>query len=216
MILLFVFSLIWIAIGCIAGRMDGGGIIKTPELIERLLVMCGFVIALAPSCGIYSLLALLGTFGIATGHGQYFPSLKVKALKPEYFDFIVKPLFGQDPRSHRDYKPIRGMSLKEGSEQYEELHTRMKSYGINKLYWRNVFGMFITGALVGLPAAALGFIFAQPLTYLFLLTGLVKSVAYIVGEKFFNGTEAAEYINGGLRYLLCLLVLLGGLDGWGV
>lgn len=197
--------------GCITGRMDGGGVIKTPELIERLLVMCGFVLALAPSSGIYSLGALLGIAGIATGHGQYFLSRAIKAIKPEFFDILIQTLFGPDPRCDTSFKPIRGIELDPQGLAYSAVACAMRRYGIKRLYWRNVFGMFITGLIVGFPAFIIGMVFSSPYSCLFLFTSVAKALAYMISYKLNGRTELAEYINGGLRNLICLLVILGEL-----
>jgi hypothetical protein len=42
---------------------------------------------------------------------------------------------------------------------------------------------------------------------IFLLTGVVKTAAYLIGWKLFKSTEPAEYINGGGRNVLCLAVI---------
>lgn len=208
-------SLYWVFTGAVWGRADGGGFGKIQEWLERLLVMSAFVISTATFAGAYSLAALLGTFGIATGHGQYFLNRIVKAVEPEFFDFIVKLVFGQDPRTKKEYKQYRGDNWVNVPQVIKDkIYLEMQDYGLNKLYWRNVFGMFTTGAFVGLPAFILAMAFGKSIGVLYLLTGFVKAGAYMIGYKFWKSTEPAEYINGGGRHFLCLLVIIMEMLAW--
>lgn len=195
---LTIIAIYWIGAGAVFGRVDGGGITRINEWVERALIMFGFVLACAPVAGVWSFAALLGTFGIATGHGQYFLNRMAKYVEPEFFDFVVRPLFGEDPRTwyHNTAEPPGVIQI------------QMDDYGMTKLYWRNVFGMFVTGTLVGLPSFVVCMAFGASIGWLFLLTGFAKSVAYVVGYEVFYNTETAEYINGGLRNAICLLVIL--------
>ena len=196
-------------LGAVYGRLDGGGIAKTSEWIERTLIMFFFVLACAPFAEYWALLAYAGVLGIATGHGQYFLDRAIKAMAPESFDFIVRLFFGEDPRTDNSYKNVRDDNLSIISPAYKSIKQYMEVYGMKKLYWRNVFGMGCTGFLVGLPAAILAIVFGAYLpATLFLLTGPIKSIAYMVGYKFWKATEPAEYINGGLRNVICMAVML--------
>lgn len=177
-------------LGGIAARLDGGGITKMNEWLERAFCMFYFVLACIPTAGIYSVLSLLGTFGIATGHGQYFPDMNPQKCKPEYFDFIVKRFFGEDKRTTALYVPGDELNLKQ-------------------LYKRNAFGMFVTGSLVGLPAAILSISFGNLYGVALLFTGVAKAVSYIVSDKLYGATEPAEFMNGFLRTLLCMITLFG-------
>jgi len=180
-----------ILLGAVYGRLDGGGIAKCKEWIERSLIMFFFVLACAPFAGYYALFAYLGVAGIATGHGQYFLDRTAKFIKPQGVDPFVVLFFGSDPRT----------------ERLKNYHHGIKQYGEIKLYWRNVFGMFVTGSLVGVPAFLVAMVFGQYAGALFLLTGVVKALAYMVGYKFWKKTEPAEYINGGGRNVICLLII---------
>ncbi len=191
-ILVVTFTLQAVLLGAIFGRVDGGGLFKWNELVERLAVMSYFVIACIPSSSLYSVLALLGMFGIATGHGQYFLSMMLKKCKPEFFDFIVKLVYGEDPRTKANY--IDGTLV----------DTKV-------LYKRNVFGMCVTGSLVGLPAAVLCLATGNIYGLVLLLTGPVKGFSYLVCDKLGFGTEGAEYLNGALRTLLACIALIVGL-----
>ena len=178
------------AFGALFARMDGGGEPKTPEWVERTLCMLVFMIACAPFAGMWALAAYLGVVGIATGHGQYFLARALKRIKPERVDFIVRLFFGRDPR------------------ETSALASDLDAYGSTKLYCRCVFGMFVTGTLVGLPAAILALCYGQyAAALLFSLTGVAKALAYIAGYELFKATEPAEWINGFLRTGLALLTL---------
>lgn len=177
-------------IGAITGRMDGGGIVKTPEIVERLLCIALFPIACLFIAPVWWIVAFAGIFGLATGHGQYFLARVNKQIEPEKVDFIVKLFFGDDPRT-------------EFETSAAARSTYMEIYGMTKLYWRCVFGMFVTGSLVGLPAAILAFSFGHIIPgILFASTGLAKALAYIIGYELWEETEKAEYINGAFRNLL--------------
>lgn len=197
-----------ILLGAVYGRLDGGGLAKVSEWVERSLIMFFFVLTCAPFAGYWAFLSYTGVVGIATGHGQYFLDLPIKALSGERFDFIVRLLFGDDPRTNKKYIKYRDDEwVNAPRASKDQLHLRMKDYGLNKLYWRNVFGMFVTGSLVGLPAFILSMYFGEFAGALFLLTGVVKALAYMIGQKFWGSTEPAEYINGGLRNVICLLIV---------
>lgn len=214
LLILVIFILENALIGAWLGRVDGGGGgIKMSEWVERTFIMLFFIIACIPFASDWAVLAYIGVAGIATGHGSYFPSRAVKAVAPEFFDFIVRPLFGSDPRAvaiffeYRDDNWRSDLAMIPG-----EVKAAMNKYGMKKLYWRNAFGMLVTGTLVGLPAAILAAYFGEYLfMVLFLLTGASKSVAYLTGDFLFKNTESAEWINGGLRTALCMTVLITGL-----
>lgn len=200
----FLISIKFILLGAVYGRLDGGGIAKVSEWVERSLVMFSFVLACASFSGLWSLLAYLGVVGIATGHGQYFLARTVKYVKPEKFDFIVRMAFGPDPRSNTAFSGFPPM--------YAPIEDAMKAYGLKKLYWRCVFGMFVTGTLVGIPAFVIAAAFGKLYGVLFLLTGVVKAISYMIGWQFFKSTEPAEYINGGARNAVCLAVIFYALS----
>lgn len=199
-----------IFLGAVYGRMDGGGIANTKEWTERSLIMFFFVLACAPFSGLWALLAYAGVIGIATGHGQYFLNRAVKYIgdRPgekgtyERIDPFVALFFGKDPRTDNKFMNLSGAA------QTSALQAAMNDYGMNRLYWRCVFGMFCTGFLVGLPAAIIAFCFGAYLpAFFFILTGLVKALAYIIGYALFKNTESAEYINGAGRNVLCLAAI---------
>lgn len=187
----FLASIKVIFLGAVYGRLDGGGIAKVSEWVERSLIMFFFVLACTPFAGLWSLLAYAGVIGIATGHGQYFLARTVKHISPERLDFIVRLFFGQDPRTKYTQK--------------DNIEAAIAAYGNNRLYWRCVFGMFVTGSFVGLPAVIISLCFGAFTPALWLsLTGVVKALAYMTGYALFKNTESAEYINGAGRNVLCL------------
>jgi hypothetical protein len=176
----------FIFLGAIYGRLDGGGIAKTREIVERTLVMFFFVLACAPFAGHWALVAYLGVIGIAVGHGQYFLHRQLVGHKndTEGVDFIVKWAFGKDWRTNMDVG--HKFTAEEEKYYYENKY--------KKLYWRNVFGMFVTGSLVGLPALALAAYFGEYATAaIFSLTGFAKAFAYIVGFEIKRSLEISTY-----------------------
>lgn len=225
--LLIIFFIQNTALGAIYGRMDGGGILKTHEQVERALIMFYFVAACIPFAGWWSILAYAGMVGIATGHGQWFLNLAVQAIEPEKTDYVVRLVYGPDPRTAEKYVEYRDYvdwynkdpeKLKRFNEVIApQIEQDMAAYGLEKLYRRNVFGFFVGGSLLGVPAALLALCFGAWLPALVLsLTGVVKATAYVIAYKFYQSTVPAEYINGGARTALALIALILGLFGYGV
>lgn len=211
MTLFYIISFLYaIGINAVLGRIDGGGIIKMKEWLERLLIMGFFVMAASTFAGWFGLLAAIGVFGIATGHGQYFLNRAIKPIEPEKLDAIVRLFFGDDPRTNEKYNYIRGKIFSEND--IPKLREEIAAYGLHKLYWRNVFGMVVTGSVVGLPAALLAILYGQwYAAALFSMTGVLKAIAYMLGWHLRHSTVVAEYINGGLRGLICTLVIFSSL-----
>lgn len=198
-----------IFLGAVYGRLDGGGIAKVSEWVERSLIMFFFVLACAPFAELWALLAYAGVVGIATGHGQYFLSLGIKFLgdTKERVDPFVSLFFGKDPRTDERFRSLSGAA------QTNAIRSAMNDYGMKKLYWRCVFGMFTTGTLVGVPALVICLSFGAIIPAIcFALTGVVKALAYMAGYKFFKNTESAEYMNGAGRNVLCLLAITWSLS----
>lgn len=154
-----------------------------------------FILACIPYAGWWSVLGGLSILGIVTGHGQYFLQRQWKRINPERLDFIVQWFFGKDPRT-LEFVPL-------DPETGE----------IEALYWRNVFGMFVTGLAVGLPAVVvLLFSGAYFPAILLSLTGVAKAGAYMIAHKIGGAHEnpIAEALNGGFRSWLCALAFLVG------
>ena len=165
----------------ILARMFGYGIGSRP--IALIANMLPIVLVCAYVAGWWGALGSLGALGIATGHGQYL-SVQQKTLSPEKVDPIVSLFFDHDPRASG----------------------RLISwYGYSRLRWRNAFGMFITGALAGFPPFLVCASQYAPSSLLFLLFGPAKALAYSVTHN----TEISEWLNGGIRGLICGGVLYG-------
>lgn len=178
--------------GAWLGRMWGGGKPSLPRWLKGSLIMSYFVLGCYPFAHYYAIIAALGIFGVSTGHGQYFLARIIKHIEAEKVDPIVKLFFNKDPRVEQ---PI--------------LQPMVENYGMTKLYWRCVFGMFVTGQLVGLPAMILAISFhAYIPAILFSLTGVAKAFSYIISYKLWKNTECAEWINGGLRTALALAIII--------
>ena len=185
-------------LGGLFARVDGGGYVSINEQIERALCMSFFIIACVPFAGWWAALAALGVVGLMTGHGQYFVSALLVPQKPEFVDPVVRLFFGEDFRA----KFPATYQFHVGDYADYEKHYRRQTQR------RCVFGMFVTGTLVGLPAAILALAFGQWVAAaLFSLTGLCKAVAYVIGFKFFDNNEVSEWINGGLRTAAALAAL---------
>lgn len=194
-------------LGALAGRMDGGGKPRTPEWVERALVIFPFVICTWPYAGYYCAIGGLGIVGPVMGHGQYFLARLVKYVSPERIDFIVAWFYGPDPRCNIKYYDSNhiptAMAL---------LKQDMEAYGMDRLYRRCVFGMFVGGCVIGLPAACVALWFGAWVPALYLsLTGFVKAGAYHFSYKFFKATEQAEWANGGGRSALAAAAYLHGI-----
>lgn len=185
------------------GRMDGGAPPKIPNIVERFLCLFPFIFVACTFYGWWGTFASLGLLGIVTGHGQYFLYRLLKPCNPERVDFLLVPFFGKDYRTTLDKNtPI----TKEQSDYYYK-----NKY--EKMYWRNVAGMFLTGLLVGFPASIVSYAHGDIIIgSLFLLTGPIKSISYMIGWELRNvlhikyldeDTAKAEFINGFLRTLLC-------------
>lgn len=196
--------------------MDGGGPPVTAEAFERFLVTAP-ITAFGAMFGYIELaVAALSLFAKSLGHGQYFLSRAVKAIKPERIDLMLRP-FGSDPRTAKKYEQFRGDSWKNATDEVKaQIAADMKAYGMTRLFWRNVTGMAITGSLVTLPLSGLlayhGEVFAAVLA---ILAGTQKGLAYMLGywaytsgvyrkfPDFLNGeTESAEFLNGFMMTLL--------------
>lgn len=191
MIFLIAQGLAIILANAFMGRVDGAGSFKINVLEKLIICFIAFVLPLSVFAGAWSLLGFAAYAGVAAGHGQYFLNRQIKIIQPERWDFLVKLLFGDDPR-------INGI---------------IGDYGRTKLYWRNVGGMFVTGMLAGLPAVSISLVFGQfQIAGLFALSGVIKPIAYMIGYQFFNkkedeGAVAAEWIHGALRGLICAAVI---------
>jgi len=209
MIFIILASLKFIFLGAIYGRIDGGGVLKTKEIIERLLVMFAFVLACSLYVDFWAFFVIIAIFFAFTGHGQYFLDRQLVGQKErvERVDFIVKWIFGKDWREN--YSKKHKFTKEETEKYYSEIR--------KKLYWRNVFGMFLTGSLVGLPSGFIMLAIGQYIpAMLFFSTGIAKALAYMAGNllgDFVQETVFAEYTNGALRNFICLVVIFYYLAG---
>lgn len=211
--------------------MDGGAPPKVNEWAERILCMSFFLYsAWCITQDAWALVSLAGVFGLATGHGQYFLNRSIQAIEPEKTDFLVRLVFGKDPRTNDIYAYVRGDAwYKYGVTVKDDIRIDMQEYGMTKLYWRCVAGMFVTGALVGLPAAILAIVYGEYIAAIPLaLTGAAKAGGYMIGywlekKKVLNKvtgwrvasfqiglyldhhTAVGEYLNGFFRTGLALI-----------
>lgn len=202
-----IFSLYWVLQNAVLGRADGSSLLDLKNWVEKSLITLYFVLASAPHAGVWGLLSAAGMAGVATGHGQYLPAMSAVRVTPEKLDFVLLPFFGKDPRA------TGYVNTTTGAEQMSVAKKQMGEYGMTKLYWRCVAGMFVTGSVVGLPAAGIAVAFDEWVAAgAFSMTGVAKAISYMIGNKFFGknddaGSVAAEWVNGGLRGLITLVGL---------
>lgn len=148
----------------------------------------------------------------ATGHGTYFLARPLKGLKEqiERFDFIVTALFGEDWRTN--YPEGHKFTAQEKKYFQEAIY--------DDLYFRNVFGMALTGFLA-VSGAVLAFSYINPLAGLIVaLGGCMKGLCYAFGEwllpngkktgvlHFMYSTEIAEALTGLFAYLGLALAIV--------
>lgn len=203
-------AIIIIGVSAALGRADGSSFLGLKNWVEKTIITLLLVWPLTQIAGIYGLIGMIGMAGISTGHGQYFLALSEKFVFPEKLDFVVRLFFGKDPRTAPHLGLYRGVVQQTTAKKY------MKEYGLKKLYYRCLFGLGVTGLAVGLPMAGVCIWFGSYVAAgLYGSLALAKPLAYFIGNKFFYteddaGSAAAEWINGGLRGLVSLGVLLMG------
>lgn len=177
-------------------RMCGGGKPKLPWGLDQWIYALPYgLIPLFSSAPWF--LAILGAFvafataflGKRTGHGQYFDlASSTKVIKPEFFDFAMDPIFGDDPNEIR---------IGPGN------------------YWRDLTGLALTGAVVPLGLSIFllctGHWVAALLVF---LSGAAKAHAYVVGysQTKFTPTVVGEYgtgYYGALGLIVAFLAIYG-------
>lgn len=183
--------------GALYGRMDGGGPPKTPEIVERLLCISFFVAPAIQAGGWWGLLAIFGMVGLAVGHGPYFLERILKGLGGDMpgVDFIVRIFFGRDWRAQFPESYVFTTD--------EEIFYEESVY--KDLLKRNLFGLFLTGLLVGLPAGIVCISCGEVgAGCALMLTGIIKAGSYWIASP---DTLPAELLNGTIRSALCLVVI---------
>lgn len=221
MIILSIFILFMATItGAVLYRARGGWP-DIPRPFEQMAFCAVFLFTLA-IIGVdwYSngLSYVLAVVAVLTGHGLYFLDRNPRATEPERLDFIVKWFFGEDPRTAEFYKKhwrnhsswyhINMPKTQEWLDDVQpQLIEEMNQYGMNKLYWRCVTGMAITGGAVSL-APGLVLMFVNPWAGVVVaLSGFIsKPLAYIVSYKIGEATEGGEFGTGGLQWFIVALV----------
>lgn len=170
-------------------RMDGGGQPQTPEPIERFLAILPYAVLgflLNPIAGVLNLISYIA---LGTGHGQYFPDTKNKAITPEFVDPAVALFYGQDPRT----KDV---------PSDEDRDILIAEYGRDRLRARCALGMAMTGLLVVIVPVITTIYFlglSTPIPFLLLASAPAKALAYLVPHRFGYTTEFSEYLHGAVR-----------------
>lgn len=160
--------------GAVASRACGGGEFQLGRGLEQWVYALAY--AVFPMHFALIAASYLGAVaGKRTGIGQYFHLYAPRSDCPpenyESFDFIVRFFFGPD---------VDG--------------------GKNR-YWRNFFGMTLSGLWPVLVATGALVLSCHVLAALIVLVGgLLKAPAYAIPQKFGYGTEVGEYITGALGW----------------
>ena len=205
--------------GGVIYRMRGGAP-DLPRPLEQTLFCHVFIFVLAAAGAQWWFIVLpvvLAVVATLTGHGQYFPSMAVKAIEPETLDFIVKLIFGRDPRTYATYKKWRNVDdnidiltvemLDDEIMAMTEIEDAMDAYGQKKLFLRSMAGMAVTGGAVTLaPGFALMFSHFFAGAALALSGFVIKPLAYYAGHKITRATEAGEYLYGGALWFCAVLI----------
>lgn len=184
--------------GAIFYRMRGGAP-KWPQPTEQMLFCVIYLFALLMSTPWPLALAgyALSVAGCCTGHGQYFLALKVKAIKPERLDFIVRFFYGRDPRT-----------TVVAPENDPLILVLMKDYDLERLYMRCLFGLAVTGLAVTLAPGIILSLHAPVPGVMLALSGVLKAPAYHISQKLTKSTELAEYLTGAVLWLYAYTVVV--------
>lgn len=184
------------ALGGFVYRLRGGlPVLKSiPRQVKRLLCivpLVGISLLVAP---LWVSLALgLGTFfAISLGHGTYMDlgTFEGKEDRVQSLDWIVSLFFGPNPNT-----------LRAGPGNY----------------WRDAFGLALTGFVVTLPLGlVLGYYVGPLLGFFTSLIGFIKWPMYHIGQKFSipflpgaeRGIEVGEWLFGFALWFLTGLVLI--------
>ena len=169
-----------LAFGLLAVWHGGNLPPKTPKFIKNSIWSLAQVLAIpyiigAPQVWYVLLLAYLGNFLKTLGHGLYFSlGTVIKYIKPERIDPFIKLFFGTDPRTIQSRLFTIDYSI------------LVEEYGKNKLYWRCVFGMAISGLLAALGTLLVLLGSGAYLDALIIALGasIGKSGGYMIGYKF--------------------------------
>lgn len=184
-------------------RMCGGGKPKMPFGLDQWLygipaaVLAGGAMYASSKYGFadWQFSAITGAVLVLTmifkrmGHGQYMnlPFGLGKVTTPESIEFLLKPIFGEDPRTRDSWTKL----------SYPRREKDIERYGENKLYLRNFTGLGIVGLLPALPLAlVLGFVCnLWILALLTLIGGFGKALVYDFSWRLFPSGKADWYID---------------------
>jgi len=174
-----------------------------PHPIPQILLSFPFAYAsYAVSWQAAAIVLVLTVIAFVLGHGQYFPQMMAKKIKPERIDFLVKLFFSDDPRT-KDF-PMNLQKTKQNERAYYD--RLINDYGRDKLSWRCFTGMALTGLAVTLPAGVVTF---NPLLA---ISGILKAPSYVIAMKIKpddgdKAIEYAEYITGAILYFILALYI---------
>lgn len=207
--------------GAVFYRMRGGAP-SWPRPVEQLL-FCTVFGACMDAMGVPFTVQIAAfvaaVVACLTGHGQYFLAMLVKAIEPERLDFMIRTLFGRDPRTAeqyakwRDFDPTldpeeEGMTSANYQAAMKELEVEISVYGRRKLFARCATGLAVTGLAVSL-APGLAVMITTPHLWAGLAlaaSGALKAVPYLISHALGHGTEGGEYGFGGIEWFLAVLI----------
>lgn len=206
--------------GAVFYRMRGGAP-SLPRPTEQILFCIVFGVcmaALSVPFGWQLAAMAVAVLACLTGHGQFFLSLTIKPIEPERVDFLLRPLFGPDPRtderfsSYWDHDGDGTAAWMEGyAESVKQIDAMVDGYGPRRLFWRSVAGLSLTGGIVSL-APGLAIMMTTPHIWAGLaiaVSGFIsKGAAYLISHALGKGTEGGEYGNGALQWAMAAAVPL--------
>lgn len=212
--------------GAVIYRMRGGWP-SWPRPIEQMLFCSVFAFVCAALDAVWwhnGIGYALAVVAVLTGHGQFFLNMAIQAVEPERVDFILRMIFGRDPRTDERFAEYRNYvdwynkdpeKLKKFKEEIKpQIAQAVDEYGTKKLFWRCVSGMALTGGIVSLAPGIVLMISHFWAGLALALSGfLSKSLAYLVSHKLGFGTEGGEFGTGGLQWFIAtaILILTAGL-----
>lgn len=202
--------------GALFYRMRGGAP-SWPRPIEQAL-FCIVFGAVMSAMGV-PFWAQVAAYALAvaatlTGHGQYFLSMLVKPIEPERLDFLLRPLFGRDPRTDERFSQYWANDDNEDAawmdgynDAVREIQGMVAAYGHRRLFVRCACGLGVTGMAVSLAPGLAVMAFTPHLWagLALCLSGFVaKASAYLISHAIGKGTEGGEWITGGLQWLFAV------------
>lgn len=206
--------------GALFYRMRGGAP-SWPRPLEQMLFCIVFGVVMAAMGVPFWAQVIAYALAVAatlTGHGQYFLSMTVKPIEPERLDFLVRLVFGRDPRTDARFRQYWADDDNDEpgwmdgyNDAVHEIQGMVASYGPRRLFARCAFGLGVTGWAVSLAPGLAVMVFTTHLWagLALCLSGFVaKAAAYLISHAAGKGTEGGEWITGGLQWLFAVAIAM--------